>query len=330
MKNYLLLIFSLFFFPTYGQSLPDYFLDGKSVVLISNAPMAKPSLSWKDFANQIHQGMLNAGGDPVEYYELEQIILSEDSRNIYLEKFKKRNISSIVICTRKSNGEVFIHINPFSKDKNIAVPGNTSAFSAPSIEAINSELEQLGKQTRSKNLLVLEIPEFLNSQGSAGNNSSSSTSKFIARNPLNLDVFKLGIPLAGTSGDAAFLGSFRYDILGKSQEQILAEQKEERNEIEAIIKSIYPHQVEFLTEFRSDADLIKDRVQFVLMKSEAREGELKKSLGLEVDDSDSNQRLVVKYYIKFLVRNELYAGPIWDADPDWRVALRNFLGNLNK
>ena len=53
-------------------------------------------------------------------------------------------------------------------------------------------------------------------------------------------------------------------------------------------------------------------------------------MGLEADAATNPNRIVVKYYIKLLVRDELYIGPEWDADPDWRVALRNFLINLKK
>jgi hypothetical protein len=53
-------------------------------------------------------------------------------------------------------------------------------------------------------------------------------------------------------------------------------------------------------------------------------------MGLEVIPAETNSRTVVKYYIKLLVRDELYIGPEWDADPDWRFALRNFVQNLSK
>jgi hypothetical protein len=326
MKNYLLLIFSFIYLQGFGQTLPDYFLDGKSVVLISNSPFAQPTLPWKNVASEIHKGLIQAGGDPVEYYELEQVILSEDSKIGFAEKFKKRNISSIIVCTRKSNGEVFLHIAPFTKDKNITSPGNLASLSGQSLNELNDHLSAIGKQSKTKNLLVLEIPEFINPNLQVGGNGSG---KFLNRNPLNLDIFKLGIPMSGTSGDGNFLTSFRYDVFGKSQDQISLEQKAEKEEIEAIIKANYPYQVELLTDFKSDADLIKDRVQFVLMKSEAREGELKKNMGWEASE-DENTRIVVKYYVKFLVRNELYSGTTWDADPDWKLALQNFLNNLSK
>ena len=41
-------------------------------------------------------------------------------------------------------------------------------------------------------------------------------------------------------------------------------------------------------------------------------------------------KTVVKYYIKLIVRDELYIGPVWDADTDWEIALTEFLNNLKK
>ncbi len=76
--------------------------------------------------------------------------------------------------------------------------------------------------------------------------------------------------------------------------------------------------------------MIEDRVQFILLKVEGREADLMQSMGLELSPSTDRSRTVVKYYIKLLVRDELYIGPEWDADPDWRVSLRKFLKNLKK
>jgi hypothetical protein len=88
--------------------------------------------------------------------------------------------------------------------------------------------------------------------------------------------------------------------------------------------------VEWLTEAKTNEELVRDRVQFLLVKVEGREADLMESMGLEVIPSETNSRTVVKYYIKLLVRDELYIGPEWDADPDWRRALKNFMVNLKK
>jgi hypothetical protein len=55
-----------------------------------------------------------------------------------------------------------------------------------------------------------------------------------------------------------------------------------------------------------------------------------RSMGIQPLEGEEGIKTVVKYYIKFLVRDELYIGPVWDADPDWRIALTQFLENLKK
>jgi hypothetical protein len=68
----------------------------------------------------------------------------------------------------------------------------------------------------------------------------------------------------------------------------------------------------------------------VLVKVEGRQADLMKSMGLAPATGAEGSKIVVKYYIRFLVREELYLGPTWDAHPDWRIALRQFLENLKK
>ncbi len=320
----------LFFFFTlnvFGQGgLPESFLDGKSVVLISNAPQARPALTWERLAEMIHPAIVEAGGDPVSYYELEDVTLSEEIQAGYAAAFNKRIIKNIIILTRKTSGEVVLNIAPFTANKNIIPNAGLFTLQAADISNLQDNLVSLGRNSRSRNMLVLDVPEFPAAEGSL----SGGTNRFLARNPLNLDVFKLGIPLSGSSGESAFLTMYRYDLLGKSAEAIAAEQEAEKRGLEGIFKANYPHQVEFLTEAKTEAELIRDRVQFVLMRVEGREADLKKSMGLAVQDEEAESRIVVKYYIKFLVRNELYTGPIWDAHPNWRTALAQFLENLKK
>jgi hypothetical protein len=64
------------------------------------------------------------------------------------------------------------------------------------------------------------------------------------------------------------------------------------------------------------------------MKQEGREADLMRSMGVPLDQGKNPDKIVVKYYIRFLVRNELYIGEKWDASPDWKVALRNFLEQI--
>jgi hypothetical protein len=311
----------------YGQSPPiEGFLNGKSAVLISTSPGAKPIITWENLGEEIHGALVKAGGDPVAYYELEDIILSEGIQADYATAFSQRLIENIVVITRKENGEVHVNIMPFTQDKNMVSPGNSWSAKAGSLPELKERIEAIGVNNKSRNLLVNEVPEFFS--GALASEVSSSSPQFLARNPLNLNMFKLGVPLAGSAGETAFLTTFRYDLLGKSSEQISAEQKMEREGLESIFKEYYPYEVEFLSTSLTDDELIKKRVQFVLMRLEGREGDLMKSMGLEIPQTLDKDRIVIKYYIKFLVRDELYMGPNWDADPNWNTALTNFLKNL--
>ncbi|MCH7410775.1 NTPase [Belliella sp. DSM 111904] len=319
----------LFFFMSMsmnGQGLPESFLNGKAVVMISAAPQARPPMNWTDIAENVHPGLVAAGGDPVAYYELEDVALSEETQAGYAEAFNKRQVKSIVLLTRKPNGEIALTITPYTNNKNIVSNAAEFSLQMPDAASMKESLEALGKNIRSKNMLVLDVPEYPTPEGTV----PTSQRRFLKRNPLNLDVFKLGIPLSGTVGEAGFLTMYRYDLLGKSAEAIAAEQVAEKRGMEGILKANYSHQVAFLTEAKPEAELIRDRVQFLLMRVEGREADLMESMGLEVTDPSSSTRIVVKYYIKFLVRNELYIGPDWDADPNWQKALGQFLENLKK
>jgi hypothetical protein len=320
----LLMVFA-FVRPSMAQNaLPETFLDGKSIVLISNSPQARPSFSWETLAQEIHPALVLAGGDPVAYYELEDVAISEEVQAGFAAMFAKRMISSIVIITRKANGSTVLNIGPFTNNKNMIPTNGMWSMEAKEIGQMKESLAAIGLNIKSKNLMVLEVPEF----PSGANATASAAQRYLNRNPLNLDVFKLGIPLSGAAGESGYLNTFRYDLLGKSEDSILSEQNEERNGLQAIFTQLYPHQVEFLSSPRTDADLIKDKVQFVLMRIEARESDMMQNMGLPTDSLTDGDRIVVKYYIRFLVRNELYIGPVWDADPDWRISLENFLNNL--
>ncbi|TVP52765.1 MAG: NTPase [Mongoliibacter sp.] len=311
-----------------GQNtLPEVFLEGKSIVLISNAPSAKPILDWKDIAEGVHEGLVEAGGDPVAYFELEDLTLSEEVQAAYANSFNKRLISSVVILTRKSDGQFLLHIAPFSNSSSIISSTSAWSIDGKTIAEIKDNLKQLGQNSKSQNFLVLEVPEY--PKEDAGQSGSSSTRRFFPRNPLNLDVFKLGVQLGGALGDAGILSAFRYDLIGKTEQAILAEQEAEKKGLQGIFEASYPHEVVYLGTAKTDAELLSERIQFLLVKVEGREADLMESMGLNPSGLQEPNRIVVKYYIRLIVRDELYLGPVWDADPNWRNALSSFLENLS-
>lgn len=319
----LLIIAFISQYATAQSALPDFFLEGKSVVLISNSPSARPIISFENIANEVHTSLISAGGDPVGYYELEDIILSDEVQAGYATQFNKRLVKSIVLITRKSNGEMQANILPFTGNRNIVPAAAAWSMSAKELNSFQTQLALAGNGQKTKNLLVIDVPEFLGPTSAASGN-------YLRRNPLNLNNFKLAVPLTGAGGESGFLTGYRYDLLGKSEGEIQRAQAQQKEEIQQIIDSFYPHQVEFLTAPKTNAELIKDRTQFILMRVEGREGDLMKTMGLTDTprSPDEYNRVVIKYYIRFLVRDEQYIGPVWDADPNWKIALTNFLDNL--
>lgn len=326
--KYLFFFFGLFgvLFSSFSQgTLPETFFDGKSVVMVSNDPGARPALTWQQLADSVHLALVKAGADPVAYFELEQVTLSEEIQADYAKAFLQRQVKNIIFVTRKKS-EVSIHVGPFSGDGKMI--NSTALFGISGID-LPEAVEQfagLGTGRKSKNLLVIDVAEF----PSISTQEAVSTLRFLPRNPLNLEIFKLGIPIEGSSAQSGFLSYFKYDLYGKTQATILAEQEAQKSGIEQILEQEYPYQTEWLTEAKPDQELLNNKIQFVLVKVEGREADLMKSMGLEPSSLADPSRIVVKYYIKFLVRDELYIGPVWDADPDWRKALRDFMQNLKK
>lgn len=326
--KYLFFIFGLFgvCFSVFSQgTLPETFFEGKSVVLVSNDPGARPMLSWQQVADSLHTALVKAGADPVAYYELEQVTLSEEIQADFAKAFLQRKVKNIIFVTRKKS-EVSIHVGSFSEDGKMINSTALFGISANDVPAASEQFSALGKGKKSKNLLVIEVAEFPR----ISTQEPVSTLRFLPRNPLNLEIFKLGIPIEGSSAQSGLLSYFRYDLYGKSQEAILAEQEAQKSGIQQVLEQEYPYQTEWLTEAKPDQELISNKIQFVLTKVEGREADLMKSMGLDPAGLADPTRNVVKYYIKFLVRDELYIGPVWDADPDWKKALLDFIKNLKK
>lgn len=327
MKNISLAgLFVFFSLQSFGQSTTiDEFLNGKSVVFISASGIAEPAMSWKGLAEEVHPALIAAGGDPIAYYELEEVILSDAIKNTYAGFFNQRLVKNIVLLIRKNDGSFYSHIFPFSGNANIISPGNNWSGTSTSLEQLKEELASIGSGKRSENFLVIEVPEY---PAVPGLEENAMGSTYIRRAPLNLDAFKLGILLSGASGNEGFLTTFRHDIYGKPENQVEAEQRAEREGLESIFSTNYPYEVAFLTSAKSNQELIGEGIQFILMKQEGREADLMQSMGVPIEGLENPERIVVKYYIRFLVRNELYIGESWDADPDWSTALRSFLKQI--
>ena len=245
---------------------------------------------------------------------------------VYAKAFLERQIQNVVLITRQKE-QVSIQVGKFSGDGKIIESTSLYGISGKDWKTAARQFAAIGTAVPTKNLLVADLAEFptLGSQSVAANSQ-----KWISRNPLNLDVFRLGIPLEGTSAINGPINTFRYEVFGKSPGALLAEQSAQKVGLEEIFASKYPHKVAWLVETKTNQELLADQIQFLLVKVEGRQADLMKSMGLEPISGEEGAKTVVKFYIRFLVREELYLGFTWDAHPDWKVSLNQFLDNLNK
>ena len=119
MKNSYALLFFLLVSPfAQGQGLPPTFFAGKSIILVSNDPGAKPAITWQVLADSIHPYLVRAGGDPVGYFELEQVALSTALQAEYAKAFLQRQIQNVVLITRQK-AQLSIHVGKFSGEGKI-------------------------------------------------------------------------------------------------------------------------------------------------------------------------------------------------------------------
>ncbi len=326
MKYYFTLLLSLAIsFGIMAQGgLPESFFDGKAVVMISVDPASKPTLTWNQLADSLHTGLIDAGADPVAYYELETIALSENRQAAYAKAFESRQIKNIIFITQTKRG-LSVHMGPFSGDGKIIPSSSLYGVQGADLEEVRSSLAAIGEGVRTQNLLVIDVPEF----GESLDDAASAQLTYLPDYPLNLEIFKTGVPIAGSSATESLISLYRFDLYGKSEADVLQEQASQKATLESVLNSSYPFEYVWLTEAKTNQELISERIQFVLSKVEGRESDLMESMGLEPRPG-SETRVVVKYFIKLLVRDELYIGNEWDADPDWRKALSNFLSPLKK
>ena len=185
------LAFAIIFLISFGQlmgqgGIPTGFFDGKSVVMVSSDPGSRPVLDWKALADSVHVHLVEAGADPVAYFELEQVALSEARQADFAKALAQRKVTSVILVTRKKES-LSIHVGPFSGDGKIISTTALFGVSGKDWDEAGALLVSAAKGSRSKNLLVIDVAEF---PVISASETAQSVQKFLPRNPLNLEVFK--------------------------------------------------------------------------------------------------------------------------------------------
>ncbi|EMR04709.1 hypothetical protein [Cesiribacter andamanensis] len=102
---------------------------------------------------------------------------------------------------------------------------------------------------------------------------------------------------------------------------------------------LYPYQWGLTEAGTAEETLrMKQGYQYVLLYLHTGQENIRRLLNyapnkeapLELQAGEDTGEPVYKFYIRHIATGDVYAGSSWDASPDWRTALSNFLQGLRK
>jgi hypothetical protein len=339
-----------FRFLNYSNDLPEDILQSKSVVFVSVPPISKSSSErgdWKSFASEAHTFFKQIGVDAIAYYYLDDIFASPEVSAEYAEQLASRQVKYIIVLSKvflkiknKESLRYVIAITPFSNDSQFIANGQKA------YKDQNKDLEKAMKKIYSitirkdyvkTNNLILDNPEFF---GGIPLFSGRRMETF----PEDLRADKLAVPGFQPA-------EIPEDRPGGVLNNRIAKEVEKSNEsVEQLNLELngmfagYPYKYGLVDYTQNDRQLIRDGYLYILLRAGTSGRSLKEMLGYETLEAESDyitvkkkpdgtitlrtipaDAPVFKYYIRSLVRDEVYVGESWDADETWQDALKNYM-----
>lgn len=294
-----------------NQQLPENLLNGRTAVLIQTPSAGiTQQQPWQLLAQKIHPKLRAMGIDPVAYYDYHAVDAGPDVLTAFSKTFRERAIDQLMILQK--NGSYTLTLLPLGKEEIFDVGAQAWQQKAATPELLMNSL-QSALQTaslREGNLLILEVPEFY------GATPDFTIKRRFFSYPPDLKLDKFAVPAYGLfqTGDSL---------------------QEVRNIMQA-----YPFAWGITELGTSEENLrLKQGYQFVLLYMQTQPSNIRKYLQYP-DEGDATLEQapsynapevpMYKFYIRHIYSGEVYTGTYWDADPEWRVALRNFVQGLNR
>lgn len=339
----------------YSHDVPEDILQSKCVVFVSVPPVSQKSSergNWKGFANEAHEYFKKIGIDPVAYYYVDDVFAGRDATKEYAEHLKKREVKYIIVLSRvliqiknKESLRNVIVIVPFSGDASII------ANSEKAYKDQDKDLERLMKKIYAvtvrkdfvqTNHLIIDQPEFFEGIPLIKGRRNESF-------PRDLRVDKLAVPkFEEVEIPANRSGGLINNRIADEMEKYNATVDRLNFELDAQFKD-YPYKYGLVDYKKGEKEIWRDGYIYMLMYVHTSGREVKKMLGYELNDAETEyitvkkkpdgalilrtipiNAPVYKFYIKNLARDETYVGETWDADETWQEALHNFLANMRE
>lgn len=339
-----------FRFLDYSNDLPSDLLQSKSVVFVSVPPLSKNSSErgdWQSFATETHGYFKKIGIDAVAYYYLDDIFASPEISAKYAEELTARQVKYIIVLSKvnlkiknKESLRYVIVITPFSSDAGFMSNGE-KAYKDQSKD-LEKAMKKIYSTTIRKdyvktNNLILDNPEFFGG-------TPLFTGRRMETYPEDLRADKLAVPRFRESEIPEDRpGGILNNRIAQEVEKSNASVEQLNLELKGMFVT-YPYKYDLVDYTQNDRQLIRDGYLYILLRAGTSGRSLKEMLGYETLEAESDyitvkkkpdgsitlrtipaDAPVYKYYIKSLVRNEVYVGESWDADETWQDALKNYL-----
>lgn len=329
-----------------GVSLPKDLLLSKTILVISiNDSKNKERGDWKSLAKEAHFYIRKLGIDAVLYFYIDDLIAGYDIQRAITEQMNKREINNIFMLSKdKVNGrDQFIGVlTPYNKKPNF-ISGDQAAWKSQT-----SDLEILFRNLARaidnasltlENLMIMDSPEFFRKVKIIKGRRSESFNTDLRIDRLAVPKF-LDLPLIENSGV-------------ESASEMLALIKDENSknlirnsQIEQLMAD-YPYKFGIVSYEYDEKKLIAKGFQFVLMRINSSEGNVKRFLGYQMSEdanklipvykdkqgnasakSSTLDGMVYKYYVKHINSGDIYLGEQWDGDDNWQDAFSSHITAL--
>ena len=339
----------------YGIELPDDILQKRSAVFISVPQKSAQSSErgdWKSLSFQAHGYFKQIGIDAAVYIYLDDVLAGPDASRMYAKYLTEREIKYIIILSKvlvKSGNKIdttyVAVITQFNGQPDFISNGQKAwKDQNKDLDRVMKNIYRISVRLEFKrtNFLIIDQPEFI-----SGFNIIT-----VKRNesfPTDLRVDKIAVP--------KFID---YEISsGYPQSPInnrISREIDENNNINSRLNarlenlfSIYPWKYELVDYGLGEEQLFKDGFQYVLLRLNTAGNSIRQMLGYELNQGETDYITVLKkpdgtitfrsipvsapvykYYIKHLVRKEIFIGEVWDADETWDASLEHFIVNLKE
>jgi hypothetical protein len=339
----------------YRSELPDDILQKRAAVFIS-APQKSAQSSergdWKSMSFQAHDYFKQIGIDAAVYIYLDDALAGPDASQMYAKYLTEREIKYIIILSKvlvKSGNKIdtthVAVITQFNGQPDFISNGQKAwKDQNKDVDRIMRNIYRIAVRLEFKrtNFLIIDQPEFI---GGISIIPARRNESF----PTDLRVDKIAVP---KYVDYEIPSGYPHSPINNRISGEIDESNKINSRLNARLESIfsaYPWKYELVDYGAGEEQLFKDGFQYVLLRLNTAGNSIRQMLGYELNEGETDYITVLKrpdgaitfrsipvsapvykYYIKHLVRKEIYIGEVWDADETWDSALEHFIANLKE